>query len=253
MQFDRLDQTFLNHATLLERPGGLHAVDGDSGASPTGHSLTTVEGPSVGAVLGNSGDQQEASSTLEMCEGGVLNDVLAMLLTAVPDQWETLANRVVDARNKGHRIIAIAGHHAQEGRTTVVRGIAAVLRSHGWQVRCLSSSQELRRELTADSGRWQQRQDVQGCGESHENEDVTLVDSGVWFSPGPFRKQDIASRVFGCDAVLLVRHADVAPCPSRQQLLLSLGVFPIGEVVTFSGEKECGPSLREVLKSSSRV
>ena len=248
MQFDRLDQIFLNHATLLERQGGSHAVDGDPGDSPT-----TVEGPSVGGVLGNTGskkEQQEDSSQLEMREGGVLDDVLAMLLTAVPDQWETLANRVVDARNKGHRIIAIAGHHAQEGRTTVVRGIAAVLRSQGWQVRCLRSSQELWRELTVNSGRWQQRPDVQGCGESYENEDMTLVDSGVWFSPGPFRKQDIASRVFGCDAVLLVRHADVPPCPNRQHLLSSLGVFPIGEVVTFSGEKECVPVSREVLKSS---
>ena len=248
MQFDRLDQIFLNHATLLNRQGGLHAVAGDPGDSPT-----AVEGPSVGGVLGNTGlkkEQQEASSQLEMCEGGVLDDVLAMLLTAVPEQWKSLANRVVDARNKGNSIIAIAGHHAQEGRTTIVQGIAEVLRSHGWQVRCLRSSQELWRELTADSGRWQQRQDVQGGGESHGKEDITLVDSGVWFSPGPFRTQDIASRVFGCDAVLLVRHADVAPCPSRQQLLLSLGVFPIGEVVTFSGDKECGPSSREVLKSS---
>jgi hypothetical protein len=141
MQFDRLDQIFLNHATLLNRQGGLHAVAGDPGDSPT-----TVEGPSVGGVLGNTGlkkEQQEASSQLEMCEGGVLDDVLAMLLTAVPEQWKSLANRVVDARNKGNRIIAIAGHHAQEGRTTIVQGIAEVLRSHGWQVRCLRSSQEL--------------------------------------------------------------------------------------------------------------
>ena len=247
MQFDRLDQIFLNHATLLDRQGGSRAVDGDSADIPA-----TFEGSSVGRVTGKTGskkEQQETSSQLEMCEDGVLDDVLAMLLTAVQDQWETLANRVVDARNKGHRIIAIAGHHAQEGRTTVVRGIAAVLRSHGWQVRCLRSSQELWRELTANSGRWQQ-QDVPGCGESHANEDLTLVDSGVWFSPGPFRKQDIASRVFGCDAALLVRHADVPPCPNRQQLLSSLGVFPIGEVVTFSGKKECVPVSREVLKSS---
>ena len=97
---------------------------------------------------------------------------------------------------------------------------------------------------------WQQRKDRQGCGESHGEEDITLVDSGVWFTPGPFRKQDIAFRVFGCDAVLLVRHVDLAPCPSRQKILLSLGVFPIGEVVTFSGDKECGPTSREVLKSS---
>ena len=248
MQFDHLDQIFLNHATLLEREGAFHAVK-----TELGDNLTTAESPSVGVVRGNTSskkEQQEASSQLEMCEGGVLDDVLAMLLTEVPEQWEALTNRVVDARRKGHRIIAIAGHSAQEGRTTIVRGIAGVLRSRGWQVRCLMSSQELWHELTGESGIWQQRQNVQGCGKSHGKEDITLVDSGVWFSPGPFRKHDIASRVFGCDAVLLVRHADVAPCPRRQQLLLRLGVFPIGEVVTFSGDKECGPSSREVLKSS---
>jgi len=96
----------------------------------------------------------------------------------------------------------------------------------------------------------QLNQDRLGCLESHGKDDVVLVDSGIWFQPGPFREQEIASRVFGCDAVLLVRHADVPPCPSRQQVLSSLGVFPIGEVVTFSGYKECGPISREVLKSS---
>lgn len=249
MQFDQIDQIFLNHATLLERQGALHAVAMEPVSGPS----TTVESADANEPHGNAGPDQEQQRSLmqpEACEGSISDDVLAMLLTAVPEQWETLAHRVVDARKKGHRIIGVAGHHAQEGRTTIVRGIAVVLRSHGWQVRCLRSSQELWRELTGGTGMWQQRQDRQVCGESHGEEDITLVDSGVWFTPGPFRKQDIASRVFGCDAVLLVRHVDLPPCPSRQQLLLNLGVFPIGEVVTFSGDKECGPAAREVLKSS---
>ena len=249
MQFDQIDQIFLNHATLLERQGALHAVAMEPVSGPS----TTVESADANEPHGNAGPDQEQQRSLmqpEACEGSISDDVLAMLLTAVPEQWETLAHRVVDAREKGHRIIGVAGHHAQEGRTTIVRGIAAVLRSHGWQVRCLRSSQELWRELTGGTGMSQQRQDRQVCGESHGEEDITLVDSGVWFTPGPFRKQDIASRVFGCDAVLLVRHVDLPPCPSRQHLLLNLGVFPIGEVVTFSGDKECGPAAREVLKSS---
>ena len=246
MQFDQLDQSFLNHATLLEQQG---AVCAELDAGPT----TASESASNKATRGTASldkQQQVGSTQLETSEESDLDDVLAMLLTAVPEQWEMLADRIVDARKKGCRIIAIAGHHAEEGRTTITRGLCTVLRSDGRQVRCLGSSQELWRELIGDSGMWQLHQDRQGCLESHGKEDIILVDSGVWFSPGPFQKQDIASRVFGCDAVLLVRRADVTPCPSRQQFLLSLGVFPIGEVVTFSGHKDCGPVSREVLKTS---
>ena len=151
MQFDQIDQIFLNHATLLERQGALHAVAMEAVSGPT----ATVESPGVNEPHGNAGPEQEQQMSLmqpEACEGSVSDDVLAMLLTAVPEQWETLAHRVVDARKKGHRIIGVAGHHAQEGRTTIVRGVAAVLRSLGWQVRCLRSSQELWRELTRGSG-----------------------------------------------------------------------------------------------------
>ena len=246
MQFDQLDQSFLNHARLLEQQG---AVCAELDAGPT----TTSENVSNKATRRKASrdkQQQGGSTQLETCEESDLDYVLAMLLTAVPEQWEMLVDRIVDARKKGCRIIAIAGHHAEEVRTTITRGLYSVLRSDGRQVRCLGSSQELWRELIGDSGIRQLHQDRQGCLESRGKEDIILVDSGVWFPPGPFRKQDIASRVFGCDAVLLVRRADVTPCPSRQQFLSSLGVFPIGEVVTFSGHKECGPVSREVLKSS---
>ncbi len=246
MQFDRLDQSFLDHATRFERQG---AACAELAAGPA----TTRVSPSDQAALGEAGrdKQQESGLTqLEARKESDLDDVLAMLLTAEAEQWEVLANRIVRAREKGCRFIAIAGHHAQEGRTTITRGIASVLRSHGRQVRCLGSSQEFWRELISDSRMRQLNQDRLGCLESHGKDDVVLVDSGIWFQPGPFREQEIASRVFGCDAVLLVRHADVPPCPSRQQVLSSLGVFPIGEVVTFSGYKECGPISREVLKSS---
>ena len=242
MQFDRLDQSFLNHATRFERQGAACAEPAATHASPSNKATHGKAGPDK--------QHQGALTQLEMCKESALDDVLAMLLAAVPEQWEMLADRIVGACEKGCHVIAIAGHHAQEGRTTITRGIASVLRSQGRQVRCLGSSQELWRELIGDSGMWQLHKDRHGCLESHEKEGVVLVDSGVWFSPGPFRKQEIASRVFGCDAVLLVRHADVPPCPSRQHVLSSLGVFPIGEVGTFSGFKECVPVSREVLKSS---
>ena len=246
MQFDRIDQSFLNHATRFERQG---AVCTELAASPA----ATHKSESNKATRGKAGPEKQHQggvTQLEMCEESALDNVLAMLLAAIPEQWEMLVDRIVGAREKGCRVIAIAGHHAQEGRTTIARGIASVLRSRGRQVRCLGSSQELWRELISDSGTLQLHQDRHDCLESHGKEGVVLVDSGVWFSPGPFRKQEIASRVFGCDAVLLVRHADVHPCPNRQKILSSLGVFPIGEVVTFSGYKECGPVSREVLKSS---
>ena len=245
MQYDRIDQSFLNHASCLERTDALRADCSDCDPSLT----TTVERPDIESALGTICSQQERTSTLaqaEMSEEVIPDKVLGMLLEAVPEQWEALADRVVGAYAKGHRVIGIAGHRAQEGRTTIARGIAEVLRSRGRQVRYVGSSQELWRELVGSSHLWPQCQDQNGCGELHDEEDVVLVDSGVWFTPGPFRKQDIASRAFGCDAVLLVRHADVLPCPSRRQLLVSLGIYPIGEIVTFSGGKECEPVSREV-------
>ena len=249
MQFDRIDQSFLNHASSLERKDGLLAERSDCDASVT----TTVERPDIESAHGIACSQKERIndfSQTEMSEEVASDKVLGMLLAAVPEQWEALADQVVGACAKGHRVIGIAGHRAQEGRTTIARGIAEVLQSRGRQVRYVGSSQELWRELVGSSHLWPKRQGQNGCGELHNEEDVILVDSGVWFTPGPFRKQDIASRAFGCDAVLLVRHADVLPCPSRRQLLLSLRIYPIGEVVTFSGDKECEPVSRESLEAS---
>lgn len=249
MQFDRIDQSFLNHASCLGRKDGLHAERSDFDPNLT----TTTKRLDTESTLGIACSQKERISDLsqtELSEEVIPDKVLGMLLAAVPEQWETLADRVVGACAKGHRVIGIAGHRAQEGRTTIARGIAEVLQSRGRQVRYVGSSQELRRELVGSSRLWPQCQDHNGCGELHGIEDVVLVDSGVWFTPGPFRKQNIASQAFGCDAVLLVRHADVLPCPSRRQLLVSLGVYPIGEVVTFSGDKECVPVSHEVLEAS---
>ena len=249
MQFDRIDQSFLNHASFLERKDGLHAERSDYGPSL----IATHEGPDIESPLGIACSQKQRISDLlqtEMSEEVISDKVLGILLAVVPEQWETLADRIVGACAKGHRVIGIAGHRAQEGRTTIARGVAEVLLSQGRQVRYVGSSQELWRELVGSSHLWPQCHDQNGCGELHDEEDVVLVDSGVWFTPGPFRKQDIASRAFGCDAVLLVRHADVLPCPSRRQLLLSLGIYPIGEVVTFSGDKECEPVSRELLEAS---
>ena len=249
MQFDRIDKSFLKHASSLELKDGLQAERSDCEPRLT----TTVERPDIESAHGVACSQKERisdSSQTEMSEEVVPDKVLGMLLAAVPEQWEALADQVVGACAKGHRVIGIAGHRAQEGRTTIARGTADVLRSRGRKVRYVGSSQELWRELVGSSHLWPQCQDQNGCGELHDKEDVVLVDSGVWFTPGPFRKQDIASRAFGCDAVLLVRHADVLPCPSRQQLLMSLGIYPIGEVVTFSGDKECEPVSRELLGAS---
>ena len=98
MQFDRLDQSFLNHATLLEQQG---AACAELDAGPT----TACESANKKATRGTaSGDtQQQGDSTqLEMSEESDLDDVLAMLLTAVPEQWEMLVDRIVDALSLIH-------------------------------------------------------------------------------------------------------------------------------------------------------
>ena len=142
MQFDRIDQSFLNHASSLERNDGLQADRSDCEPRLT----TTVERPDIESAHGVACSQKERisdSSQTEMSEEVVPDKVLGMLLAAVPEQWEALADQVVGACAKGHRVIGIAGHRAQEGRTTIARGTADVLRSRGRKVRYVGSSQEL--------------------------------------------------------------------------------------------------------------
>ena len=254
MEFDRLDQCFIDQQVSFARQGVSEAAGIES------------EGALVGSVAKQS--NKKSSRKIEVvnqnqtiltdgadCNDKARNNTLAVLLEALPSQWKAIAGRVVEAHEGGHHVIAIAGHRVKEGRTTITHGLSTILSASGWQVRCLHAMQELWSELIDDSqsgARQQDRAGISGSGfsgsvvsGSGSKQSIVLVDAGIWFMPGPFRRREMAARVFGCDAVLLVRRADVPPCPHRQQLLKELDVFPIGEVVTFSGEKKCGSLLRK--------
>ena len=261
MEFDRLDQSFIDQQVLITRQGVSEAAGLES-EEVTAVSITKQSGEKSPRTTEVVSKNRAASEGEAGCSDKNSSDTLAGLLDALPAQWKAITDRVVEAQEGGHRIIAIAGHRVQEGRTTIAQGLFTILSASGWQVRCLNSMQELWRELIDDSQSVAWHRDragtsvsgssVSGSSVSGSRQSIVLVDAGIWFTSGPFRRREMALRVFGCDAVLLVRHADVPPCPHRQQLLGELGVFPIGEVVTFSGEMECG-SCSEDSADSCRV
>ena len=244
MEFDRLDQSFVDQQVSFAQQGVSEAAGLESQRASVGSvaKQSSKKSPLEIEVV----NQNQATLRDDAgCNDKIRSNTLAVLLEALPSQWKAITDRVVEAHVGGHYVIAIAGHRVQEGRTTITHGLSTILSASGWQVRCLHTMQELWCELVDDSqsGAW--RQDRAAISGSGSKQSIVLVDAGIWFMPGPFRRREMAARVFGCDAVLLVRHADVPPCPHRQQLLGELGVFPIGEVVTFSGEKECGSYFRK--------
>ena len=256
MEFDRLDQSFIDQQVLIARQGVSEAAGLES-EEVTAVSITKQSGEKSPRTTEMVSKNLAASEGEAGCSDKNSSDMLAGLLVALPAQWKAITDRVVEAQESGHRIIAIAGHRVQEGRTTIAQGLFTILSASGWQVRCLNSMQELWCGLIDDSQsvpwyRDRAGSSVSGSSGSGSRQSIVLVDAGIWFTRGPFRRREMALRVFGCDAVLLVRHADVPPCPHRQQLLGELGVFPIGEVVTFSGEMECG-SCSEDSADSCRV
>ena len=238
MEFDRRDQSFIDQQVLITRQGVSEAAGLES-EEVTAVSITKQSGEKSPRTTEVVSKNRAASEGEAGCSDKNSSDTLAGLLAALPAQWKAITDRVVEAQESGHRIIAIAGHRVQEGRTTIAQGLFTILSASGWQVRCLNSMQELWCELIDDSQSVAWQRDRARTSVSSSRQSIVLVDAGIWFTRGPFRRREMSSRVFGCDAVLLVRHADVPPCPHRQQLLGELGVFPIGEVVTFSGEMEC--------------
>lgn len=140
------------------------------------------------------------------------------LLVTGQEQWECLADEVEVARRDGHRVIAVVGGEAGEGRTTLVDCLARTLRDRGRDVMVLA---------TADDGT-----DLDG---GHGNDRrIVLIDAGVWFPPGPIRRQKLVQESVGCDAAILVRRADREPVAARATALAALGMTVLGEVVTFA-------------------
>ena len=238
MEFDRLDQSFIDQQALIirQRVSGAAGLDSEK---VTAVSVAKQSGEWIPQKTQVVNRNQDTPKGRAGCKGKNFSDTLTGLLAALPSQWKAITDRVVEAQEGGHRVIAIAGHRVQEGRTTIAQGLFTILSASGWQVRCLDTMQELWCEFIDDSQSVAWQRDRARISVSSSKQSIVLVDAGIWFTRGPFRRREMSSRVFGCDAVLLVRHADVPPCPHRQQLLGELGVFPIGEVVTFSGEMEC--------------
>lgn len=195
--FDLIDAAFLGR---LERTAA---------AALPEQVLPAVEPAAVSPVVPPTGVTVEPVPDLEP------DSVLDRLLRLVPDAWERVADRIEAAGRQGHRVIAFAGGRRGEGRTTLMAGVAATLAARGRPVRCMTPGQAV------------------PCG-NVDREMPMLVDAGVWFPPGPLRMDRIAALAQGCDAVILVRRADEAPCPARGEALVHVGVACLGEVETFA-------------------
>ena len=152
-------------------------------------------------------------------DGGSLVD---RLLHAAWPEWNGLAAHVEAARLRGRRVFAVAGGEPREGRTTLVACLAAVLRERGRDVSC-TTPQELATATAPDEG------------QPHDKR-IVLVDAGIWFPPGPIRRQWLARCVLGSEAAILVRRADRRPAAARHTVLESLGIEVLGEVLTFTDD-----------------
>jgi hypothetical protein len=206
MSFDLLDATFLKHAvapveasTGPVRPEANDASDRIAAAEADGVSLLVTDG------------------------------VLAQLLKAYPDQWWALVDRVTKARQSGIRSIAVAGHHAREGRSTLIHGLKLMLSQLDYSVRSYETSCEWWQELVGDAERWQWHQ-----GQAAKKNEIALVDAGIWFLPGRLRLQPLRLASFGFDAVIVVRRQEAPSCSAYVDALAQLGVNVLGEVVCFA-------------------
>lgn len=209
MTLDWIDRAFVARA---DRPVRIHAAPSeasDATASPPERPATTA--PSAPAADGDARrhDDAEASD----------REILERLLTAVPEEWRALADSIDTAASSGRRVVAVTGVGRGEGRSTVVAGLAAVLRARGRSVAVVDRSPLF---LAGDAAR------------TARAADVVLVDAGPWFQPGPVRRGAVERAALGCDGVLLVRRDDSPPCPARERVLEAIGLVVVGEAVTFA-------------------
>lgn len=155
----------------------------------------------------------------------VLDDrsLVERLLAAAPQEWDALAGHVELARNRGRRVIAVAGCERGEGRTTLLQCLATALRTRGRDVVCVEPVDMAAAAAAA----------APGGGVSHDKR-IVLVDAGIWFPPGPVRRQVLMVASQGCEAAILTRRADRPGIGSRATMLASFGVEVLGEVVTFT-------------------
>lgn len=157
------------------------------------------------------GPRREASATSE-------ESVVACLLEAVPSEWGSLAAAIESATLAGVKVVAFTGGERSEGRSTIVVGVAEVLRRRGRSVAIHTQAPLLLPNDEAEAAR---------------AAEIVLVDAGPWFTTGPVRRRTVERAALGCDAAVLVRRADRSPCPAWSEALAAIGLTVIGEAVTF--------------------
>ena len=204
MTLDALDQAFVD--LWNSRPAA-------GGSGSTAATTAPVAAPAPAA----------AQPTAAIASSLESDDLIDRLLLSGRDQWATLADEIEAARLAGHRVIAITGGERGEGRSTLALCLARTLEERGREVALLGQGDA----AAGDAGR------PAGGGHLHDKR-IVLVDAGVWFRPGPIRRQRLAVASLGCDAVILVRRADRPPAPAWATAVAAVGVTVVGEVLTFA-------------------
>lgn len=156
---------------------------------------------------------------------GVNQPLLDWLLHTVPEQWAAVADTVEHAVADGLRVIAVAGGARGEGRSTLVAGLAATLSARG------------RRPIVVAGPLAEAGETLRGSGGEHE---MVIIDAGVWFPPGPIRRERLTALSAGCNAVILVRRAAQPPSPARAVAIEQTGCRLLGEVLTFQEPHHAG-------------
>ena len=151
--------------------------------------------------------------------------VVERLLEAVPTEWDSLAGAIESAVRNGRRVVAFTGGERGEGRSTVVGGVAEVLRRRGRTVAIHSQPPLLLPIDEADAAR---------------AADIVLVDAGPWFTIGPVRRRAVERAALGCDAAVLVRREDSPSCQAWADALAAIGLTVIGEALTFGSAMAAG-------------
>lgn len=142
------------------------------------------------------------------------------LLASAAGEWHSLAAEVEAARQRGRRVIAVVGSEPGEGRTTIVAGLVQALTSRGRDaVSCTPAG------LTAT---------VDAAAGPAHGKRIVIVDAGIWFPPGPIRRQRLMLASLGCDAAILVRPAHRPEATAWAVALAAIGVEPLGEVLSFT-------------------
>lgn len=221
MSIDLLDDAFLRRLARDRRRAPAPVVRRPPAVRP---------GPATAPEAPTSGDGPAASPALSASRASIGpaarptshdDPFVERLLGLVPEEWTALADHVEEARRRGRRVIAVAGSRAGEGRTTLVRCLAATLRARGRDVTSVAPH-----ELADATGR------PVGGGAAHDKR-IVLVDAGIWFPPGPIRRSLVQVASLGCEAAILVRRAGASGSLARQAALEALGIEVLGEVLTF--------------------